>query len=137
MKEKQWEDKGVKVPGVKDMHVFLCLLKLTKSHYLACSWRARAGMNPGAEERFLGLRQACESGWTSSSGSDCWWESERTWAECKERDEGGCVEATSEDHDPTRVRVKADGLDLSLGVTRRPEAWYFGWWPCVQGLEAN
>lgn len=60
-------------------------------------WLAgEAGMNPGAEGRCLGLRQACESGWTSSSGSDCLWESDRTWAECKERDEGGCVGAASE-----------------------------------------
>lgn len=144
MKEKQWGDRGVKVSGVKDMHFFLCLFKLTKSDYLACGWRVRAGMNPGAEGRCLGLRQACESGWTSSSGSDCLRESERTWAECKERDEEGCVGAASEDPDLTRVRkhgsrlrVKADGLHLSLGVTRRSEAWYFGWWPCVQGLETN
>lgn len=101
-------------------------------------------MDPGAEGRCLGLRQAYESGWTSSSGSDCLWESDRTWAECKERDDGGCVGAASEDLDLTRVRnhgsrlrVKADGLDVSLGVTCRSEAWYFGGWPCVQGLETN
>ena len=76
----------------------------------------------------LGLRQACESSRTSWSGSDCWWESERTWTGSKGRDEGGHMGAASRGPSPTRVRshrnrlgVKTDDLDLSLGVTCRSE----------------
>lgn len=76
----------------------------------------------------MGLGQACESFWTSWSGGDCWWESERTWTGSKGRDEGGHVGAASRGPSPTgvrshrnRLRVKTDDLDLSLQVTRGSE----------------
>ena len=76
----------------------------------------------------MGLGQACESSWTSRSGGDCCWESERAWAGSKGRHEGDHVGAACggpgligvRSH-RNRLGVKTDDLDLSLGVTRGSE----------------